>query len=340
MAVARALVSRPRIVFADEPTGNLDSQSGAEVLELLRRSVDEHGQTVVMVTHDPVAAAYTDRVVFLADGRVVDELRDPSRETVLEADGEHGRRRPARPGGLTVLKVALKSLLGRKVRLLHEHVRDRARGRVRGRLAGLLRHAVAQLHRPVRLDASATSWSVPRAAAQTEGGGLSALTVPGSLVDEPGARCPASARVDGNVNAFGVYVVDTDNKVVGGLGPPAIGSNWTDAPAAGGEGLEIVDGRAPEGADEVLLDESTAERAGYAVGDTVPLLTPRGAERLQPTLVGIAGFPERRLAQRRDAGRLRHRHRAGPVPRRRGRLQRPLGDRRGRRLPGGARATP
>ncbi|MDN4162601.1 ABC transporter ATP-binding protein [Nocardioides abyssi] len=89
VAVARALVSRPRIVFADEPTGNLDSRAGAEVLELLRRSVsappeEGGGQTVVMVTHDPVAAAYTDRVVFLADGRVVDELRHPDREQVLE----------------------------------------------------------------------------------------------------------------------------------------------------------------------------------------------------------------------------------------------------------------
>ena len=84
VAVARALVSRPRIVFADEPTGNLDSRSGAEVLELLRRSVDVHDQTVVMVTHDPVAAAWTDRVVFLADGRVVDELREPDRDRVLE----------------------------------------------------------------------------------------------------------------------------------------------------------------------------------------------------------------------------------------------------------------
>ncbi len=83
VAVARALVSRPTVVFADEPTGNLDSTSGAEVLELLRRTVDEHGQTVVMVTHDPVAAAYTDRVLFLADGRVVDELRDPTRDQVL-----------------------------------------------------------------------------------------------------------------------------------------------------------------------------------------------------------------------------------------------------------------
>jgi putative ABC transport system ATP-binding protein len=84
VAVARALVSRPRIVFADEPTGNLDSHSGAEVLDLLRRSVDDHDQTIVMVTHDPVAAAYTDRVLFLADGKVVEEMRDPTRERVLD----------------------------------------------------------------------------------------------------------------------------------------------------------------------------------------------------------------------------------------------------------------
>jgi putative ABC transport system ATP-binding protein len=71
-------------VVADEPTGNLDSRSGAEVLELLRSSVDDHGQTVVMVTHDPIAAAYTDRVVFRADGHIVDELRDPDRDRVLE----------------------------------------------------------------------------------------------------------------------------------------------------------------------------------------------------------------------------------------------------------------
>ena len=71
-------------MFADEPTGNLDSRSGAEVLGLLRRSVDEFGQTTVMVTHDPIAASFTDRVVFLADGKVVDELREPDRDQVLE----------------------------------------------------------------------------------------------------------------------------------------------------------------------------------------------------------------------------------------------------------------
>ena len=83
VACARALMSRPTIVFADEPTGNLDSTSSAEVLGFLRRSVDEFGQTVVMVTHDPVAAAFTDRVVFLADGQIVDEIRTPSRDQVL-----------------------------------------------------------------------------------------------------------------------------------------------------------------------------------------------------------------------------------------------------------------
>nr|WP_202535970.1 ABC transporter ATP-binding protein [Streptomyces sp. SID4919] len=84
VAVARALASRPEIIFGDEPTGNLDSRSGAEVLGFLRNSVRELGQTVVMVTHDPVAASYADRVVFLADGRIVDQLLSPSADAVLD----------------------------------------------------------------------------------------------------------------------------------------------------------------------------------------------------------------------------------------------------------------
>jgi putative ABC transport system ATP-binding protein len=94
VAIARALVSRPAIVFADEPTGNLDSRSGAEVLDLLRRCVTEFGQTVVMVTHDPVAAAYSHRVVFLADGRIAGTLRQPTRETVLERMRALGEPQP------------------------------------------------------------------------------------------------------------------------------------------------------------------------------------------------------------------------------------------------------
>jgi len=84
VACARALLGKPEVVFADEPTGNLDSRSGAEVLGFLRRSVREFGQTVVMVTHDPNAASYADRVVFLGDGQIVAELADPDAEAVLD----------------------------------------------------------------------------------------------------------------------------------------------------------------------------------------------------------------------------------------------------------------
>jgi putative ABC transport system ATP-binding protein len=83
VAVGRALIARPELVFADEPTGNLDSRAGAALLAFLRDATRRLGQTIVMVTHDPAAAAYADRVVFLADGRVVDELPNPTAETVL-----------------------------------------------------------------------------------------------------------------------------------------------------------------------------------------------------------------------------------------------------------------
>jgi putative ABC transport system ATP-binding protein len=84
VAAARALASRPQIVFADEPTGALDSRSGAELLGFLRTAVKELGQTVVMVTHDAGAAAYADRVLFLADGKIVDEMREPTADSVLD----------------------------------------------------------------------------------------------------------------------------------------------------------------------------------------------------------------------------------------------------------------
>ncbi|MDC7336833.1 ABC transporter ATP-binding protein [Streptomyces lydicus] len=84
VAVARALAAQPEIIFADEPTGNLDSRSGAEVLGFLRESVRAMDQTIVMVTHDPVAAAHADRVVFLADGRIVEELYEPTADAVLD----------------------------------------------------------------------------------------------------------------------------------------------------------------------------------------------------------------------------------------------------------------
>jgi putative ABC transport system ATP-binding protein len=91
VAVARALVSRPTILFADEPTGNLDSRSGAEILGLLRETVDSDGQTILMVTHDPRAAAQADRVLFLADGEIVRDLVSPDEAEILAAIGELDR---------------------------------------------------------------------------------------------------------------------------------------------------------------------------------------------------------------------------------------------------------
>ncbi len=90
VAVARALASQPDIIFADEPTGNLDSRSGTEILTFMRHAVKDLGQTIVMVTHDPVAASYADRIIFLADGQVVDEMREPTPERVLDRMKQFG----------------------------------------------------------------------------------------------------------------------------------------------------------------------------------------------------------------------------------------------------------
>jgi putative ABC transport system ATP-binding protein len=91
IACARALISRPELIFADEPTGNLDSNASGEVLEFLRGAVNERGQSIVMVTHDPRAAAYADRVVFLADGKVVGDLGSPTADSVLERMKQLGK---------------------------------------------------------------------------------------------------------------------------------------------------------------------------------------------------------------------------------------------------------
>jgi putative ABC transport system ATP-binding protein len=90
VAAARALVSRPDIIFADEPSGNLDSAAAAELLDFMRRAVKEFGQTIVMVTHDPVAASYADRIVFLEDGRIVDEMHDPTTDAVIDRMKQFG----------------------------------------------------------------------------------------------------------------------------------------------------------------------------------------------------------------------------------------------------------
>ena len=109
-------VSRPEIIFADEPTGNLDSTAGAEILTFMRKAVDDLGQTIVMVTHDPIAAGYADRVVFLADGEIVDELAATHRRLGARQDEEPGRLTSRR--SLTMWRVTIKGLLAKKFRLV------------------------------------------------------------------------------------------------------------------------------------------------------------------------------------------------------------------------------
>jgi putative ABC transport system permease protein len=199
-----------------------------------------------------------------------------------------------------MIKAALKSLLGRKVRLLMSTFAI-----VLGVafVAGSLIFSDTLSRSFTALFASTVGDVVVRPVGGTTADGApSTVTLPASLVEQL-RDVPGAARVDGNVNAFGVFVVSKDGKVVSGFGPPAIGGNWSDAPAGHGlQGLAILEGHEPHGPDEVVFDERTAERAGYSVGDEVDIIPstaialPAGGEpaapaRIQPTLVGIAGFP-------------------------------------------------
>ncbi len=189
-----------------------------------------------------------------------------------------------------MIRAALKSLLGRKVRLLLSTFAI-----VLGVafVAGTLIFSDTMNRSFTALfDSAVGDVVVEPVGAQVSRGAPSSLTLSRDLVDSL-AEVDGVARVDGNVTAIGVFVIGEDGKPVGGLGPPALGSNWTDAPTPGGAGLQVVEGSVPTGPDEVVLDERTAEKAGYQIGDTVELLLPRGEQtKLTPTLVGLAGFPE------------------------------------------------
>ena len=196
-----------------------------------------------------------------------------------------------------MIKAALKSLLGRKVRLIMSTFAI-----VLGVafVAGTLVFSDTLNRSFTALFASTVGDVVvqPERGTTTDGA-PSTVTIPADLLDQL-REVPGAARVDGKVSAIGVFVIDQDNKVVSGFGPPAIGANWSDAPAGHGlEGLSIAEGHAPHGPDEVVLDARTAERAGYVVGDHVRIITstaaldPTGAPEspvLDPELVGIADF--------------------------------------------------
>jgi putative ABC transport system permease protein len=192
-----------------------------------------------------------------------------------------------------MIRASLKSLLARRVRLLLSTFAI-----VLGVafVTGILMFSDTLQHSFTALFASTVGDTVvqPKGSDMNGGDGplVSTQTVPASLQSTL-EQLPGAARVDGMVGATGVYVLSTDNKVVGGSGPPAFGGNWSDAPAGHGlEGLVILEGHEPHGADEVVLDESTADRAGYHLGDRVAIVTATKTLDVHPTLVGIAGFRE------------------------------------------------
>jgi putative ABC transport system permease protein len=188
-----------------------------------------------------------------------------------------------------VIRAALKSLLGRKVRLLMSTFAI-----VLGVafVVGTLVFSDTLNRSFTALFASTVGDVVVAPEDSQTALGFSTETLPADLVDRL-ATLPGAARADGNVSATGVYVLDEDDDVVGGSGPPSLGANYTDAPAAGGAGLQLVEGRAPSGLDEVVVDERTAERADRSVGDQVSIVLPEGEQtRVRPTIVGILGFPD------------------------------------------------
>ena len=332
VAGARALVSRPDIVFADEPTGNLDSRSGAELLGFLRDACSTYGQTIVMVTHDANAASYADRVVFLADGNVVDEMREPD------------RRRRARPaqvaGGLSaVWRATFKSLLAKKLRLVLTAISVvLGVGFVAGTyvLTDTMNAAFEDLFAQTSAasDVVVRSESAFDSAAAGPGGGSGSddrEPVPASVLDDVLA-VPGVAVAVGDVQGYAQMIDPATDEVIGGVGPPTIGTNWNEL---AGEVLTLRgESEPPAGPDEVVIDAATARNADLAIGDRIRILFqgPPG----EFTIVGHRGVRRSGQPRRRHARRLRHRDRAAGA-RQAGRLRRD--QRRRRRRRGGERAS-
>jgi putative ABC transport system permease protein len=189
-----------------------------------------------------------------------------------------------------MFRAAIKSLLGRKVRLLMSTFAIVLSVAFVG---GSLIFSDTLGRSFTALFASTVGDVVVRPADAQEGLGASTVTMPADLVTTLEQKVPDAARVDGRVRAVGVYVIDKDNKVVGGQGPPAFGGSYSDAPAGHGlTGLTLVQGRPPDGPDEVVLDTKTAERSGYFLGEKVHIVTAGDQAVVTPTLVGLMGFPD------------------------------------------------
>ena len=317
VAIARALISRPTVLFADEPTGNLDSSTSAEILELLRRSVDEYGQTIVMVTHDARAAAVAHRVLFLADGEIVRELGECDQHEILTVMEEVAS---------SVIKVALRGLAGRKLRAVLTAIAI-----VLG--VAMISGTYILTDTIDRAFTTLFTESYAGTDAVVTGKGLD-ISIDGEAAAEPAGR--RFAARDGAWRRRGrardghrprrAQHEDPHPRGRGGQlrGRADLRVRHRHGPAlAQFNPLNILEGRWPASADEVVIDAGTADDHGYEVGDTrrdhdAPAEAPVRARRRRAVrqrrqhreceLRGVhhpggAGAARTRGAVRRDLGR-------------------------------------
>ena len=280
VAVARALVSRPSVMFADEPTGNLDSTTGGEILALLRDSVDTLGQTTVMVTHDAHAAAIADRVLFLADGNIV---RDLGRSTRA--------RDPRRAGGgdRAMIAVALKGLAGRKVRaLLTAFAVVIGVAMVSGTF--VLTDTIQKAFDGIFTASYEQTDAVIAGKEIVKGSQSGAATVPASLLAQGSARCPRSPRPAARSRRSRPTRPRSSAATARPSAPTARPSSGSahDASQPQFSPLKLKAGQWPQGPRQVALDAGTAAAENFKVGDTVAVSTLGAKRRYEVT--GIATF--------------------------------------------------
>ncbi len=258
--MARALASQPEIIFADEPTGNLDSRASAQLLGYLRTAVTELGQTIVMVTHNPAAAALSDEVLFLADGRIAGRLDRPDAGSVA------GLAALPRRGGAVMLAITAKEAWARKRRLAGILI---AVGLGVAFLAGALTFGdtlTANFSLLFSTATSGTSAVVRSATAAGTGTGITAKRppIPAALVRTvravPGVA-DAQPSIAGTATLLGA-----DGQAVGGLGPPRSAGNWISDPAL--TPYRLAAGHAPQGLHQVVIDRAAATaEAAHRLGN-------------------------------------------------------------------------
>ena len=296
-ACARALINRPDLIFADEPTGNLDSNSSAEMLSFLRRSVTEFGQSIVMVTHDPRGASYADRVVFLADGKVVDELADPTPDSVLERIRTMGALTcggsPSRvcwPTSSGWSSPALAIVLGVTFIAGTFVLTDTLHNTFDNLFGNIYQNIDFQVRGVAQFGSGGTATRNP---------------VPESLVATVQA-VPGVEAANGSVTGYAQYI-PPDGKAVTTGGAPTLGVEFDPNPQI--SALHITQGKAPTTAHEVAMDLGTAQKHHFKVGQKVRILL-RGPTRTF-TISGLMRFGTANNLARGHAGRLRRADRAG-----------------------------